>query len=107
MFAYLQVAFAMFSFCYAQQPSYLQHTIFPAPSILQHYIEFDARIVAMLEKLLGSGSFGTTVGHLVSCQVIFLASSRGLGLPSVVQCATPTFLRCWALIAFALMSRFQ
>jgi hypothetical protein len=34
MLADLQVAFVILSFCYAQQLSYLQHTIFPSPSIL-------------------------------------------------------------------------
>jgi hypothetical protein len=62
MFVDLQVAFAMLSLCYAQWPNYLQRTIFPSPSILQHYTKFDARTIAMLEKLLGSRSFGTTSG---------------------------------------------
>jgi len=44
----LQAAFVMLSLCYAQQPSYLQHTIFPPPCILQHYTEFDTRTIAML-----------------------------------------------------------
>jgi len=61
----------------------------------------------MLETLLGSRSFGIIVGHLAHCQIIFLTSSRGLGLPLVVQHATPTFLGCWALIAHALIFHFQ
>jgi hypothetical protein len=61
----------------------------------------------MLKKLLGSGSFGTTVGHLAHCQVIFFASSRGLGLLLVVRHAALTFLGCWALITLALVSCFQ
>jgi hypothetical protein len=64
MLADLQVAFVMLSFCYAQQLSYLQHTIFPSPSILQCYGEFDAHTIVMLKKLLRSKSFGTMVGHL-------------------------------------------
>jgi hypothetical protein len=32
----------------------------------------------MLEKLLGSWSFGTTMGHLACCQVTLLASSMGV-----------------------------
>jgi hypothetical protein len=67
MFTNLQATFVMFSLCYAQWPSYLHCTIFPSPGILQHYIEFDAYTIAMLEKLLGSKSFGTIVGHLVHC----------------------------------------
>jgi hypothetical protein len=47
------------------------------------------------------------VGHLARCQVTLLASSRGLGLSSVVRHATPTFLECWALIVLALISHFQ
>jgi len=46
----------------------------------------------MLEKLLGSGSFSTIVGHLARCQVTFLVSLGGLGLPLVVQRAAPVFL---------------
>jgi len=74
---------------------------------LQCYIEFDVHTIVILKKLLGSRSFGTIMGHLARCQVIFFASSRGLGLPSVVQHATPTFLECWALIALALIFHFQ
>jgi len=62
MFIDLQTTFATFSFCYAQRPNYLQHTIFPSPGILQHYIKFDACTIITLEKLLGSRSFGTIVG---------------------------------------------
>ncbi len=72
-----QIASAMLSLCYAQWPNYLHHTIFPSPSILQCYTKFDARTISMLEKLLGSGSFGTIVGHLAHCQVIFPTFSRG------------------------------
>jgi len=76
----LQTTFAMLSFCYAQQPSYLHCIIFLSPNILQRYTKFDACTIAMLKKLLGLGSFGTIVGHLAHHQVILLASSRGLGL---------------------------
>jgi hypothetical protein len=61
----------------------------------------------MLEKLLGSKSISTTMGHLVHYQVNFLASSRGLGLPSMVRLATLAFLGCWAMIALALIFHFQ
>jgi len=60
----------------------------------------------MLEKLLGSRSFGTIVGHLAHCQVILPTSPRGLSLPLVVQHVAPTFLGFWALIVLALISRF-
>jgi hypothetical protein len=102
-----QIIFAMLSFCYAQWPNYLHHTIFPSPSILQRYTKFDACTITMLEKILGLGSFGTIVGHLAHCQVTFLTSSGGLGFPLVVQCAILAFLKCWVLIIFALVSHFQ
>jgi hypothetical protein len=53
----------MFLFCYAQWPNYLQHVVFPSPSILQRYIEFHVHTIAMSKKLLKYGSFGTIVGH--------------------------------------------
>ncbi len=84
MFVDLQVAFAMFLFCYAQRPSYIQCNVFPSLGILQHYTNFDVHTIAMLEKLLGSGSFGTTMGHLACHKVIFVVFSGGLGLPLVV-----------------------
>jgi hypothetical protein len=36
MFADPQVAFVMSLLCYAQPSSYLLHTMFPSPCILQH-----------------------------------------------------------------------
>jgi len=61
----------------------------------------------MLEKLLGSGSFGTTLGNLAHHQVTLFVSSRGLSLPLVVQHVGPTSLRCWTLIVLTLVSHFQ
>jgi hypothetical protein len=61
----------------------------------------------MLEKLLGSRSFGTIISHLVYYQVTFPISSRGLGLSLVVRCFAPAFLGCWALIIFTLVFHFQ
>jgi hypothetical protein len=55
----------MFSLCYAQRPSYLLCAVFPSPSILQHYVEFDTHTIATLEKLLGAESFGGFIDHLV------------------------------------------
>ncbi len=78
------VAFAMLSLCNAQCPSYLLRTIFPFLDILQHYIEFDIHTRAMLEKLLGVGSFGDSIGHLIHCQATLLASSNGFSLASTV-----------------------
>jgi hypothetical protein len=46
------------------------------------------------------------MGHLAYHQVIFLASSRGLGLPSTVR-AAPTFFRFWAFIVIALVFHFK
>jgi hypothetical protein len=61
----------------------------------------------MLKKLLGVRSFGGSIGHLAHCQTIFLASLGRIGLHSVIQTTVPTFLGCWALIAFALNICFQ
>jgi hypothetical protein len=85
MFIDSQVAFAMLSLCYAQQPSYLQHIVFPSLGILQHYTKFDACTITMLENLLGLGSFGTTMDHLACRQVTLPTSSGGLGLPLMVR----------------------
>jgi hypothetical protein len=79
-----KIAFAMFSFCYAQWLNYFKCIVFPSLGILLHYTKFDVHTIVMLEKLLGSRSFNTIVGHLVSHQVIFSASLGGLGLPLVV-----------------------
>jgi hypothetical protein len=60
-----QANFAMFSLYCAQHLGYLIRTIvFPFLVILQHYVKFDIRIMATLEKLLGVGSFGGFIGHL-------------------------------------------
>ncbi len=61
----------------------------------------------MLEKQLVSRSFGTIVGHLVCCRIIFLISLGGLGLSSVVGHATLALLKGWAFIVFTLIFRFQ
>jgi len=61
----------------------------------------------MLEKQLGSRSFGTIIGHLVCCRIIFLIFSGGLGLSSVVGRVTPALLRGWAFIVLTLIFRFQ
>jgi hypothetical protein len=68
----------MFPLCYAQLPGYLQRIVFPLPNILQHYTKFDVHTIIMLEKLLGSRSFGTTLDHLVHCQIIFLLLHEGV-----------------------------
>jgi len=102
-----QTAFAMFSLCYAQRPNFLQYIVFPSLVILQRYTKFDVHSIVMLEKQLGSRSFGTIVGHLVCCQIIFLISLGGLGLSSVVGRATLALLRGWAFIVHTLIFRFQ
>ncbi len=40
---------------------------FLALGILQHDIKFDSCTMAMMEKLLGTGSFGIMTGHLACC----------------------------------------
>jgi hypothetical protein len=62
-----QVTFVMFSLCYAQCLGYLFCTMFPSPGILQHHIKFDTCAITTLEELLGQGSFGGSIDHLVHC----------------------------------------
>jgi hypothetical protein len=94
MFIDFQITFVMFSLCYAQRPSYLQHIVFPSLCILQHYTKFDACTITMLTKLLGLGSFGTIMGHLACRQVTIFTFSGGLSLPLMVRHVAPTFLGC-------------
>jgi hypothetical protein len=61
----------------------------------------------MLEKLLGAGSFGGSIGHLAHRQAILPTFSGKLGLSFVVQIMPPAFLQCWALISFTLVIHFQ
>ncbi len=75
----LSTTFAMFLLCYAQCPNYLLRTMFPFPSILQHYAKFDIRIITTLEKLLIAGSSGSFINHLAYCLVI-PTSSNGFNL---------------------------
>jgi hypothetical protein len=79
----------------------------PSLCILQHYIEFDIRTIALLEKLLGAGSFDGSINHLAHCQAILPTSSNGLGLLFVVQTFVLTFFKCWTLIVPTLVTHFQ
>jgi hypothetical protein len=72
--------FVMFLLCYAQCPGYLLRTMFPFPSILQHYAKFDIRTISTSEKLLITGSSGSFINHLACCQVVIPASSNGFNL---------------------------
>ncbi len=72
--------------------------MFPSLCILQHFVEFDTCTIAMLEKLLGAGSFDGSIDHLVHCQAILPTSLNGFGLLFVVQIFVPAFLRCWTFI---------
>ncbi len=74
---------------------------------LQHYIEFDIHTIIMLEKLFGAKSFGGSINHLLRHEAIIFASSNKFGFPSIIRTTTPAFSRCWALITFALVIRFQ
>jgi len=80
--------------------------MFPSLNILQHYIEFDTHIIISLEKLFDVRSFGGYIGHLVCFQATFFISFVKLDFLSVVQTATLSFLGCWALIIFALVTHF-
>jgi hypothetical protein len=53
----------------------------------------------MLEKLLGVGSFGGSIGRLAYHQATFPTSLGRFGLLLVVWTATLIFLGCWALIS--------
>ncbi len=61
MFINPQATSRMFSLCYAQHPCYILCIIFMSPSVLQHYAKFDLLTMVMLEKLLGTWSFSTTM----------------------------------------------
>jgi hypothetical protein len=58
--------------------------MFSFPGILKHYVEFDTRTIITLDKLFGVGSFNGSINDLVCHQAIFLASSNGVGLFSIV-----------------------
>jgi hypothetical protein len=60
----------------------------------------------MLEKLHGARSFGGSIGHLIRCQDILLASLGKFDLLFIIRIATPAFLGCWALIVLALVTCF-
>jgi hypothetical protein len=61
--------------------------MFPSPSILQHYAEFDSRIIVMLEKLLNVRSFDGFIGHLPCHKRFFLP-----------LWACSTYLLCFVLL---------
>jgi hypothetical protein len=48
--------------------------MFPSPSILYHYTKFNICTIAMVEKLLGMGSFGGFIGHCTHHQTTILVS---------------------------------
>jgi hypothetical protein len=77
--------------------------VFPSLGILQHYVEFDTHTIIMLEKLLGVGSFGGSIGHLIHCQATLPIFSNELSFLFMVHTTAPTFLGCWALIILALV----
>jgi len=60
--------------------------------ILQHYVDFYTRTIAMLEKLFSAGSFDGFIDHLACYHITFLASLSGFGLPSVVRIVTLALL---------------
>jgi hypothetical protein len=84
MFKDPQEAFVMFLLCYAQCLSYLLGTMFPSLIILQHYVKFDIRIIITLEKLLGVGTLGGSIGHLIHHHAIFLTSLNEINILSII-----------------------
>jgi hypothetical protein len=81
--------------------------MFPSLGILQYYVESNICTTITLEKLLGVGSFGGFINHLICHHAIIPTSLGGFGLPYVVWTTTPTFLKCWALIVLALVTHFK
>jgi hypothetical protein len=81
--------------------------MFPSPNILHHYVEFDIHTIVTLEKLLGAGSFGGSIGHLARRHAILFVFPSGLNLPFVVWIIAFAFLGCWALIAPKFVFHFQ
>jgi hypothetical protein len=71
--------------------------------ILQHNGEFDSHTMAMLEKLLGTKYFNSTMGHLACHQIILLVFSRGIGLPLMVELVALAFLGCGVMLTPALV----
>jgi len=61
----------------------------------------------MLEKLLGAGSFGDSIDHLVHHHATFLVFLSGFSLIYVVWIAAPTVSGCWALIVLTFVIYFQ
>jgi hypothetical protein len=84
MFKDPQEAFVMFLLCYAQQLGYLLWTMFPSLIILQDYVKFDIRIIITLEKLLGVGTIGGSIGHLTHRHAIFPTFLNGFNILSIV-----------------------
>jgi hypothetical protein len=80
--------------------------MFPSPSILQHYVEFNTCTIPTLEKLSSLGSFDGFIGHLVRRQAILFAFLNWTNLLFVVQIVATTFLGCWALIVPTLVIHF-
>jgi len=60
--------------------------------ILQHYVDFYTRTIAMLEKLFSARSFDGLIDHLACYQTTFLVSLSGFGLPFVVRIVTLALL---------------
>jgi hypothetical protein len=100
-------AFVMLSLFYAQRLSYLLHTMFPSPCILQHYVKFDTCTITTSQRLICVRFFGGSICHLTRQYPIILVFLGRLRLLFVVQIAAPTFLGCWALITLALIICFQ
>ncbi len=77
------------------------------PKICPHFVMFDTRAIATLEKLLSVGSFGGSIDHLSHSQTILHVFSSRFDLPSVVHTIALAFLGCWALITPTFVTCFQ
>jgi hypothetical protein len=63
--------------------------MFPSPNILQYYVEFDIRTIAMLDKLFGEGFFVGFIDHLTCRQATLFTSLNMFSFLSTVWIATP------------------
>jgi len=58
--------------------------MFPSLNILQHYAKFNNLTIVMLEKLIGVGSFGGSIDHLVHHETTIHASLDEINFPFMV-----------------------
>ncbi|KAJ7570685.1 hypothetical protein O6H91_01G131400 [Diphasiastrum complanatum] len=102
-----QVALGILTQCFTQRPSYILRCVPPSPDVLALLQDFDNALSDILRRLMGSESFRIPHGQFVKRQVSLPASSGGVGLTCTTSIAPAAFMGSWALVASALISRFQ